>query len=258
MLCERYWGSATSVNTRRVAVFRKARPAFRWAFHSSPSTFMIPCPRLNKSTDRKESQELYGKSEVLKASPPLEETIAPLRRAAHITQGIASSLPKRSHDRCFTKRPLPKSPSFLKTNSRLRGSLMITPGGRVGTDISSVSYPVWRSHLTNHENSFWRACKNTRPLPARGSVSGAFLHCESVCKLECRPCHPRRIPQSLAVSLDLLSTSQKYPGKYQNNGGPEEDRRHILRQCHTPSNDRDWPVGWQMERSRNPSIRMKV
>lgn len=52
---------------------------------------------------------------------------------------------------------------------------MTTPGGRLGTYSSKVSWPKMRSHLTNHEKSFWRACRNRIPLPTRGNVLGGFL-----------------------------------------------------------------------------------
>lgn len=52
---------------------------------------------------------------------------------------------------------------------------MTTPGGRLGTYSSKVSWPKMRSHLTNHEKSFCRACRNRIPLPTRGNVLGGFL-----------------------------------------------------------------------------------
>jgi hypothetical protein len=43
-LWARYCGRATSVSTCRFLVLRKARPALRWTFHSSPSELMMPWP----------------------------------------------------------------------------------------------------------------------------------------------------------------------------------------------------------------------
>src|SRR5450432_2187954 len=83
--------------------------------------------------------------------------------------------PNKSHDRNLKKVPFSKMPSFFRTNSTFFGSLITTPGGSEGTEISKVSNPKWRSHFTNHENSLWRACKNRNPFPTKGSVLGGRL-----------------------------------------------------------------------------------
>lgn len=53
--------------------------------------------------------------------------------------------------------------------------MITTPGGKLGTYSSKVSWPKVRSHLTNHEKSFCRACRKRIPLPTRGRVLGGFL-----------------------------------------------------------------------------------
>jgi hypothetical protein len=54
---------------------------------------------------------------------------------------IMEHAPNRSHDLFLKKTPLAKIPSFLSTYSRFLGSLMTTPGGKEGTEISNVSNP---------------------------------------------------------------------------------------------------------------------
>lgn len=61
------------------------------------------------------------------------------------------------------------------TYSKFTGSLITTPAGNVGTLIWNVSRPNIRSHLTNQENSLWRAWRKSSPLPANGRVFGGFL-----------------------------------------------------------------------------------
>lgn len=65
-------------------------------------------------------------------------------------------IPKRSLDRSFTKGPLETRFSFLRTNSRLAGLEIMTPGGRVGTLSSSVSKPYCLCICTNQPNNSWR------------------------------------------------------------------------------------------------------
>lgn len=94
-------------------------------------------------------------------------------RAKHVTSG--RTLPNKSHDRLLKKSPFPKMPSFLSTNSKFVGSLITTPEGKDGTEISNVSRPNCRSHFANHAKSLCLACKNNRPLPIIGNVFGGWL-----------------------------------------------------------------------------------
>jgi len=50
-------------------------------------------------------------------------------------------IPNKSQDLLLKKSPFEKMPSFLSTYSRFFGSLMTTPGGRLGTEIWNVSKP---------------------------------------------------------------------------------------------------------------------
>jgi hypothetical protein len=56
-------------------------------------------------------------------------------RLAKVDEVYPSSLPNKSQDLLLKKSPLEKMPSFFRTYSRFLGSLMTTPGGRLGTEI---------------------------------------------------------------------------------------------------------------------------
>lgn len=96
------------MRTPRLDVLRKFSPAFRWTFHKSPSTLMMPFPEMNELT------EIFARA-------------------------ISQHSPNRSRDRPLKNSPLAKMPSCLNTYSRFLGSLMMTPGGKLGTEICNVS-----------------------------------------------------------------------------------------------------------------------
>ena len=105
-------GKTSSTSLFRLALLKNRSPALRCILHNSPSALMIPFPwRIDGE------HGWYGDS-------------------VEILPRTSFYLPNKSQDLVRKKTPFMKISLFFNTCSTFRGSLITTPGGKVGTDIS--------------------------------------------------------------------------------------------------------------------------